>query len=121
MPPGPTVWVRYLTSSGSEIVEPSTFEETTATAPISPSARAVVSTTPYATPHRIDGSVMRLNACQLDAPSVDAACSCSSPTSISTGATSRTTNGSDTNTVASTMPGSEKITWNGSSIQPSRP
>ena len=33
-------------SSGSVSVEPATFEDTTATAPISPSARAVVSTTP---------------------------------------------------------------------------
>ena len=40
-----------------------------------------------------------------------AACSCSSPISCSTGATARTTSGSDTKTVASTMPGIEKITW----------
>jgi hypothetical protein len=43
-------------------------------------------------------------------PSVRAASSCSSPTSRSTGVTSRTTYGSDTNRVASTMPGSEKMT-----------
>src|SRR3712207_8635048 len=39
------------------------------------------------------------------------ASSCSVPISRSTGATSRTTNGSETNIVASTMPGVEKITW----------
>ncbi len=50
-----------------------------------------------------------------------AACSCSSPTSRSTGTTSRTTNGSATNTVASTIPGSEKMTWKGSDTQPPRP
>ena len=37
---------RWYTSSGSVSVEPATFEETTSTAPISPSARAVVNTTP---------------------------------------------------------------------------
>src|SRR3954464_6110354 len=72
-------------------------------------------------PQRIDGSVMRQNVCQPLAPKVAAACSCSSPTSRSTGVTSRTTNGNDTKIVASTIPGTEKITWNGSSIQPSRP
>ena len=51
------------------------------------------------------GSVTRQNVCQEEAPSVAAACSCSSPTSRRTGATSRTTNGSDTNTVAMAMPG----------------
>ena len=40
-----------------------------------------------------------------------AACSCSSPISCSTGATSRATNGIDTNTVAITMPGTEKMIW----------
>ena len=39
------------------------------------------------------------------APSVAAACSCSVPISRSTGTTSRTTNGSETKIVASTMPG----------------
>ncbi len=96
---------RWNTSSGSVSVEPGTFEDTISTAPISPKARAVVSTTPYATPQRIDGSVTRRNVCQAEAPSVAAACSCSSPTSISTGVTSRTTNGRETKIVASTIPG----------------
>ena len=63
------------------------------------------------TPQRIDGSVTRQNVCQPEAPSVAAACSCSSPTSTSTGATSRTTNGSETNIVASSMPGTAKMIW----------
>jgi hypothetical protein len=67
------------------------------------------------------GSVMRQNVCQREAPSVAAACSCSSPTSRSTGTTSRTTNGSDTKIVASTIPGTLKMTWNGRWTQPPRP
>ena len=43
-----------------------------------------------------------------EAPSVAAACSCSSPISRSTGATSRTTNGRETKIVASTMPGTRE-------------
>ena len=45
------------------------------------------------------------------APSVLAACSCSSPISCSTGTTSRTTNGSETKIVARTIPGSAKRIW----------
>ena len=57
------------------------------------------------------GSVTRQNVCQAPAPSVAAACSCSSPISCSTGATSRTTNGIETKIVARTMPGTEKMIW----------
>ena len=57
------------------------------------------------------GSVTRRKVCQGEAPSVAAACSCSVPISRSTGTTSRTTNGSDTKMVASTMPGTAKMTW----------
>ena len=66
---------------------------------------------------------MRQNVCQPPAPSVAAACSCSSPISLSTGVTSRTTNGSETKIVASTIPGTEKITWMTaeSPSQPPRP
>ena len=46
-----------------------------------------------------------------EAPSVVAASSWSVPISSSTGTSSFTTNGIETNMVASTMPGSEKITW----------
>src|SRR5437588_375109 len=51
------------------------------------------------------GSVTRQNVCQREAPSVAAASSWLSPTSSRTGATSLTTNGNETNTVASTIPG----------------
>ena len=57
---------------------------------------------------RIEGSVIRQNACQPGAPSVAAARSCSSPTSRSTGVTSRHTNGSETKMVAITIDGSAK-------------
>ena len=72
------------------------------------------------------GSVIRQKACQRDAPSVAAACSWSSPTSRSTGATSRTTNGSVTKIVASRMPGKLKrictpASASSSPNQPSRP
>ena len=52
---------------------------------------------------------MRQKAATGPAPSVAAACSWSVPISRSTGTTSRTTNGSETNIVAMTMPGSEKM------------
>ncbi len=73
----------------------------------------MVRTTPYATAQRIAGKVTRRKTCQPLAPSVAAACSCSVPISRRTGTTSRTTNGSDTKIVASTIPGSAKTTWNG--------
>ena len=56
------------------------------------------------------GRVTRRNVVHWPAPSVAAACSCSVPISRSTGITSRATNGSETNMVASTMPGIEKMT-----------
>ena len=61
---------------------------------------------------------MRQNVCQRLAPSVDAACSWSSPTSRSTGVTSRTTNGTEMKIVASTIPGTAKMTWNGQVAEP---
>ena len=61
------------------------------------------------TPQRIDGSVTRQKVCQPLAPSVDAACSWSSPISWSTGTTSRTTNGSETNAVAIAIPTGVKM------------
>ena len=68
----------------------------------------------------------RQNVCQSDAPRVRAASSCSVPISRSTGTTSRTTKGSETKIVASTIPGVEKITRMPCSAsqppnQPSRP
>jgi hypothetical protein len=69
------------------------------------------------------GRVTRRNARSGDAPRVQAASSCSVPTSRSTGATSRTTYGRETNTVARTMPGREKMTWmpRSASHEPSQP
>ena len=87
------------------------WPETTLTAPNSPSARAIVSTTPYATAQRIAGRVTRRNVWNGEAPSVAAACSCSMPISRSTGTTSRTTNGSETKIVTRIIPGSAKTTW----------
>ena len=55
--------------------------------------------------------MIRQNVCHPDAPSVCAACSCSSPTSRSVGTTSRATNGSETNIVAITIAGSENRIW----------
>ena len=68
---------------------------------------------------------MRKKVWSPPAPSVAAACSCSVPISRSTGITSRTTKGSETNIVARIMPGVEKIIWmpcsaSQSPIQPSR-
>ena len=53
---------------------------------------------------------MRQNVCQPFAPSVRAACSCSSPISRSVGTTSRATNGSETKIVAITIAGSANST-----------
>src|SRR6266536_469571 len=110
------------TSSVSVSVLPLIRPETTLTAPNSPIDRAVVSTTPYAIAQRIAGSVTRLNVAKAPAPSVAAASSWSVPISRNTGTTSRTTNGSETKMVASTIDGVAKSTWNGSaSNQPLRP
>jgi hypothetical protein len=51
-------------------VLPAIRPETTLTAPNSPRQRAVVRTTPYATPQRIDGSVIRQKVWKPPAPSV---------------------------------------------------
>ncbi len=65
---------------------------------------------------------MRRNVAHPPAPRVAAASSCSVPISRRTGSTSRTTNGSVTNTVASTIPGRPKMTRNPSdSIPPNHP
>jgi hypothetical protein len=54
---------------------------------------------------------MRRKVASGEAPSVQAASSCSVPISRSTGMTSRTTNGRDTKTVAITIAGSAKTIW----------
>ena len=55
--------------------------------------------------------MIRRNVCQPFAPSVRAACSCSSPISRRVGTTSRATNGSETKIVAMIIAGSAKSTW----------
>ena len=72
------------------------------------------------------GSVIRQKVCARLAPSVQDASSWSVPTSLSTGITSRTTNGSETKIVTSTIPGKANTTWTPCSMsqppnQPLRP
>ena len=65
---------------------------------------------------------MRQKVCQLEAPRVWAACSCSVPISRSVGTTSRTTNGSVTKIVASTIAGvAKRISWPLRWNQPNQP
>ena len=66
---------------------------------------------PYSSPQRMLGSVTRRNVCSRDAPSVQAACSSSMPSSCSTGTTSRITNGIEMKIVTRIIDGSAKITW----------
>ncbi|MCW0416730.1 hypothetical protein NB689_002484 [Xanthomonas sacchari] len=74
------------------------------TEPYSPTPRAKASANPVSTAgHRV-GSTTRRTVCQRPAPSVAAASSSSRSASASTGCTIRTTNGSPTNTSATTMP-----------------
>ena len=79
------------------------------TAPNSPRVRATVNTTPYVSPQRMDGRVIRQNVCHHCEPNVAAASSWSVPNSCSTGSTSRITNGTVTKMLASTMPGNPKM------------
>ena len=55
------------------------------------------------------GSVTRKKVCSPVAPSTRAASSSCVPLASMTGMTSRATNGSETNTLASTMPGTAKM------------
>ena len=57
------------------------------------------------------GSVTRKNVCQIEAPSVRAASSSSSPISSSTGTTSRIVNGMQMKIVTSTIDGNAKMIW----------
>src|SRR5574343_1288298 len=86
------------------------WPDTTDTAPNSPIARALLRITPYSSAQRTLGSVTYQNTCQPRAPSTTAASSSSRPCACSSGISSRATNGTVTNTVASTMPGTAKIT-----------
>ena len=75
------------------------------TEPNSPIARAKASPAPVRMAGASAGSTIRRKIVQLPAPSDAAACSASRSTSISTGCTERTTNGSVTKTSAMTSAG----------------
>src|ERR1700704_1782888 len=93
------------------LVSPRMCPETTDTAPNSPIARALQSSTPYSTPHLIFGKVTRKKVCKPDAPSEIAASSSSVPCSCISGISARATNGNVTKMVASAMPGTANNTW----------
>src|ERR1700709_1046069 len=93
------------------LVSPRMCPETTETAPNSPMARALQSSTPYNTPHLILGNVTRKKVCSPDAPSEIAASSSSVPCSCISGISARATNGNVTKVVASAMPGTANSTW----------
>ena len=80
------------------------------TAPNSPMARALLRIRPYSSAHLMLGSVTRRKICQPLAPRMRAASSCALPCACINGISSRATKGKVTNTVASTMPGTAKIT-----------
>src|SRR5829696_7467027 len=71
--------------------------------PNSPTAFANASATPERIPGSTFGKTTRRNVCQFVAPSDFAACSISSSNSSNTGCTVRTTKGSVTNNIASTI------------------
>src|SRR5207342_2673633 len=91
--------------SGSVLVSPRICPETTDTAPNSPIARALHSSTPYNRPHLMLGRVTRRNIVHAPAPSERAASSSSAPCCCISGISSRTTNGKVMNSVASTIAG----------------
>src|SRR4249919_93001 len=94
--------------SGSVLVSPRIWPDTTDTAPNSPIARALHSRTPYNSPHLMLGRVMRRNSVQAPAPSDRAVSSSSLPCCSMSGISSRTTNGKVMNNVASTIAGRAK-------------
>jgi hypothetical protein len=81
------------------------------TEPYSPMARAKARPPPLMIAGVRVGSTIRRNVVQLSAPSDSAACSTSLSTSISTGCTDRTTNGSVTKASATTRPGWVALRW----------
>ena len=87
------------------------WPETTETAPNSPIARALQSSTPAISAQRMLGRVTVRKAFQPVAPSVNAASSSAFPSCCMTGMSSRATNGQVTNIVASAMPGTAKMIW----------
>ena len=92
------------------LVCPRMWPLTTETAPNSPIARALHRITPYSRPQRMLGSVTCQKVCQPLAPSTCAACSSSLPCACMSGISSRAMKGKVTNTVASKMPGTAKMT-----------
>src|SRR6202048_2951308 len=93
------------------LVSPRMWPDTTDTAPNSPMARALQSSTPYNRPHLMLGRVTRKKVCRPDAPSEIAAASSSVPCSCISGISARATNGNVTKMVASAMPGTANSTW----------
>src|SRR3954451_1196103 len=93
------------------LVSPRIWPDTTDTAPNSPIARALHSSTPYSTPHLMFGRVTRKKVCRPDAPSEIAASSSCVPCSCISGISARATNGNVTKIVASAMPGAANNTW----------
>src|SRR6195256_239257 len=91
-------------------VSPRMWPDTTDTAPNSPIARALQSSTPYSRPHLILGKVTRKKVCKPDAPSEIAASSSCVPCSCIKGISERATNGNVTKMVASAMPGTANKT-----------
>ena len=90
---------------GMVSVTPGMWPDTTETAPNSPMARAVHSSTPASRAQAISGKVTRKKVDTKPAPSMAAASSCARPCACISGITVRATKGKVTNTVASTMPG----------------
>src|SRR3954454_23260361 len=93
------------------LVSPRMCPDTTDTAPNSPIARALHSSTPYSTPHLMFGSVTRKKVCSPEAPSEIAASSSWVPCSCISGISARATNGKVTKVVASAIPGTANSTW----------
>src|ERR1700709_2914117 len=93
------------------LVSPRMCPDTTDTAPNSPIARALHSSTPYSAPHLILGKVTRKKVCQREAPSEIAASSSCVPCSCISGISALATNGKVTKVVASAMPGTANSTW----------
>src|SRR4249919_32779 len=112
--------------SGSVLVSPRMWPETTDTAPNSPMARAPHSSTPYSSAHLMLGRVTRRNTCHAPAPSERAASSSSAPCCSINGISSRATKGKVMNKVASTIAGGANNTCTScrnrmSANHPSRP
>src|SRR4051812_11857656 len=103
------VVVENLDMQSIVLVRPMMCPDTTATAPNSPIARPLHRRTPYSNPHLMLGSVTRRKVCQPFAPRIIAASSWLVPWLSISGISSRATNGSVTNNVASAIPGTAQM------------